>query len=63
MEHNESKFDLLCYSFRPAAALFRSLPFTQILYLSMKPLALAASGTRIQSTNSVRYLRYSKINK
>ena len=28
MELNESKFDLLCYSYRPAAKLFRSFPFT-----------------------------------
>ena len=51
MELNESKFDLLCYSFRPAAALFRSLPFTQSLFEYETP-----SGTRIQSTNSVRDL-------
>ena len=51
MELNESKFDLLCYSFRPAAALFRSLPFTQSKFEYETP-----SGTRIQSTNSVREL-------
>ena len=51
MELNESKFDLLCYSFRPAAALFRSLPFTQSLFEYE-----TTSGTRIQSTDSVRDL-------
>ena len=51
MELNESKFDLLCYSFRPAAALFRSLPFTQSLFEYK-----TTSGTRIQSTDSVRDL-------
>ena len=51
MELNESKFDLLCYSFTPAAALFRSLPFTQSLFEYE-----TTSGTRIQSTDSVRDL-------
>ena len=27
-ELNESKFDLLCFSYRPAAKLFRTVPFT-----------------------------------
>ena len=32
MELNESKFDLLCYSYRPAAELLKSLPFIQNLF-------------------------------
>ena len=32
MELNESKFDLLCYSYRPAAELLKSLPFVQNLF-------------------------------
>ena len=51
MELNESKFDLLCYSYRPAAKLFRSFPFTQSLYEYETP-----SGTLINSTKCVRDL-------
>ena len=51
MELNESKFDLLCYSYRPAAKLFRSFPFTQSLYEHETP-----SGTLINSTKCVRDL-------
>ena len=46
MALNESKFDLLCYSYRPAAKLFRSFPFTQSLYEYETP-----SGTLINSTS------------
>ena len=53
MELNESKFDLLCHSFRPAAALFRSLPFTGTQSLFEYE---TSSGTRNQSTDSVRDL-------
>ena len=51
MELNESKFDLLCYSYRPAAKLFRSFPFTLSLYEYETP-----SGTLINSTKCVRDL-------
>ena len=51
MELNESKFDLLCYSYRPAAKLFRSFPFTQSSYEYETP-----SGTLINSTKCVRDL-------
>ena len=51
MELNESKFDLLCYGYRPAAKLFRSFPFTQSLYEYETP-----SGTLINSTKCVRDL-------
>ena len=51
MESNESKFDLLCYSYRPAAKLFRAFPFTQSLYEYETP-----GGTLINSTDCVRDL-------
>ena len=53
MELNESKFDLLCYSYRPAAAakLFRAFPFSQSLYEYE-----TRGGTLINSTDWVRDL-------
>ena len=51
MELNESKFDLLCYNFWPAAELFRSLPFTQNLFEYE-----TSNGIRIVSTDCVRDL-------
>ena len=51
MELNESKFDLLCYSFKPAAKLFRLLPFTQSLFEYE-----TAKGNNITCTDCVRDL-------
>ena len=51
MELNESKFDLLCYSSRPAAELLKNLPFTQSLFHYETP-----DGTSISSTDVVRDL-------
>ena len=51
MELNEYKFDFLCYSYRPAAKLFRVFPFTQSLYEYETP-----GGTLINSTDCVRDL-------
>ena len=53
MELNESKFDLLCYSYRPAAAakLFKAFPFSQSLYEYE-----TRGGTLINSTDWVRDL-------
>ena len=45
MELNESKFDLLCYSYRPAAELLKSLPFIQNLFQYETPDGSTVSGT------------------
>jgi len=45
MELNESKFDLLCYSYRPAAELLKSLPFTQSLFQYETPEGYTISGS------------------
>ena len=51
IELNESKFDLLCYSYKTAVNLFRLLPFTQSLFEYE-----TASGVNITSTDCVRDL-------
>ena len=45
MELNESKFDLLCYSYRPAAELLKSLPFVQNLFQYVTPEGYTISGS------------------
>jgi len=51
MELNETKFDLLCYSNRPAAELLKSLPFVSSLFQYE-----TSNGTTINSTEVVRDL-------
>ena len=51
MELNESKFDLLCYSYRPAAELLKSFPFILNLFQYETP-----DGSTISGTDRVRDL-------
>ena len=51
MELNKSRFDLLCYSYRPAAKLLRAFPLTQSLFEYETP-----GGILINSTDCVRDL-------